>query len=288
MFDVVVLGSANVDFVFRTERLPKVGETVIGEDVAIHPGGKGANQAVAAARMGARTAMVGAVGKDANGDWLLAGLERDGIDISGIERLDVPTGAAGIGVDREGRNQIIVSPGANGRIDPGAIALPTGVSVVLTQHEVPEAAVDRFLELAFQAGVPYRIINPAPARLLTEAERRFANVIVPNESEAALLTENADPAAGLLEQGFEDVILTLGAKGALYAHGETRKKFSAPKVNAVDTTAAGDVFCGALAAFLAEGMAIERAIETAIRAASISVTRAGAQTSIPFRSEIQA
>lgn len=284
---VLVLGSLNVDYVFETERLPRPGETVMGEDLAIHPGGKGANQAVAAARMGARVAMIGAVGKDANGDWLLAGLEKDGIDISGIARVDAATGAAGIGVDHYGRNQIIVSPGANGRIDPDAITLPSGVSVVLTQHEVPEAAVDRFLELASEAGVPYRIVNPAPARMLTEAERRFANVFIPNGPEADFLAKNAvDPAGIFLAEGFEHVILTLGAKGALYAHGEIRKKFKAPKVDAVDTTAAGDVFCGALAAFLAEGMEMELAIKTAIRAASISVTRPGAQSSIPFRSEI--
>lgn len=287
MFDVVVLGSLNVDYVFETERLPRAGQTVMGKDLAIHPGGKGANQAVAAARMGAKTAMIGAVGKDANGDWLLAGLEKDGVDISGIERLDVPTGAAAIAVDSYGRNQIIVSPGANGRIDTDAITMPQGVGAVLTQHEVPEAAVDRFLQLAFEAGVPYRILNPAPARLLTEAEYRFANVFIPNGPEAEFLAKNTvDPGGIFLEDGFEHVILTLGAKGALYAHGELRKKFSAPKVSAVDTTAAGDVFCGALAAFLAEGMEMESAIKTAIRAASISVTRSGAQPSIPYRSEI--
>lgn len=287
MAGVVVLGSLNVDFVFRTARLPEPGETVMGEDLAIFAGGKGANQAVAAARMGASTAMIGAVGDDANGEWMIAGLVREGIDVSQIRRADRPTGAAGIFVGGDGANEIVVSPGANAAVEAESMRIPEGCTVALTQHEVSIEAVDAFLELAERAGVRYRILNPAPARPLTQGEVAHANVIVPNETEAALLTEGAaDPADTLLEMGFEHVIITLGAAGVLYASGGERHEFPAPAVEAVDTTAAGDVFCGALAALLAEGLTMADAIPSAIRAASISVTRLGAQTSAPFRREI--
>lgn len=287
MAGVVVLGSLNVDFVFRTPRLPAPGETVMGEDLAIFAGGKGANQAVAAARMGVPTSMIGAVGDDTNGEWMLAGMVKEGIDVSQIRRVERPTGAAGIFVGGDGANEIVVSPGANAAVDPGSMRIPDDCSVALTQHEVSIEAVDTFLELAERSGVRYRILNPAPARPLTEGEAAYANVIVPNESEAALLTDNAsDPADTLLEMGFEHVIVTLGAAGVLYARQGERKRFEAPKVEAIDTTAAGDVFCGVLAAMLAEGKAMEEAIALAIRAASISVTRPGAQASAPFRREI--
>lgn len=276
-----------MDIVFRTPRLPGPGETVMGEDLARFAGGKGANQAVAAARMGARTAMIGSVGTDSEGDWLVDSLAKEGVDVSRIRRFDAPSGSAGITVDAEGRNQIVVSPGANRR--PWDL-LPAvdSAKVVLTQNEVPLDAVVRFLGTS---KAQWRIWNPAPAVAITGALRADANVLVPNELEAGLLLRNPemdtmDAARTLVFQGFEHVIVTLGERGAVYATKEGLWEFPAPRVDAVDTTAAGDVFCGALAALLAEGMPMVCAIEMAIQAASLSVTRAGAQSSIPYRHEL--
>lgn len=287
--DVVVFGSLNVDLVFRSERLPHPGETLMGEDLLRFAGGKGANQAVASAKMGAKTAMIGSVGSDEGGDWLISGLNQHGVDTSRVRRVEAPTGTAGIVVAADGRNQIIVSPGANRRPWPDPILDPSmRPAVVLTQNEVPMDAVVRFLGYA---NAPWRIWNPAPAVSLTGALKANANVIVPNETEAGLLLRNPslwpeEAARRLAVEGFDHVLVTVGADGVFYATRDSVKRYPAPEVEAVDTTAAGDVFCGALAAFLAAGLPIVESIELAIRAASISVTRLGAQTSVPFRHEV--
>jgi ribokinase len=285
MHDVVVFGSLNVDLVFKTERLPSPGETVMGEDLVRFAGGKGANQAVAAARMGARTAMIGAVGDDADGEWLLESLRGDGVDVSGIVKMDAPTGTAAIVVDEEGRNQIVVSPGAN-----RLALLPASIvaKVVLAQNEVPFEGVKTFFS---RSEARFRIWNPAPAMPILRINDLNANVIVPNELEAGLLFGSLGmtperAAFGLVDDGYEHVIVTLGERGVLYPSVDGMRTIPAPRVNVVDTTAAGDVFCGALAAFLSEGMTMEASIEDAIRAASLSVTRPGAQASIPYRHEL--
>lgn len=285
--DVVVFGSLNVDLVFRTVRLPDPGETVMGEDLSRFAGGKGANQAVASARMGAITAMIGSVGMDADGDWLLEGLVAEGVDVSRVRRVDAPTGAAGIFVDSEGRNQIVVSPGANRRL---WATLDNDISpkVALAQNEVPLDSVVRFLGTTT---APWRIWNPAPAVALTGALKANANVIIPNEIEAGLLLRKpqldpSEAATRLVTEGFEHVIVTVGKDGVIYANADGQIAYPAPEVIAVDTTAAGDVFCGALAAFLAQDYEMKDAIELSIRAASISVTRPGAQASIPSRAEV--
>lgn len=286
--DVLVFGSLNVDLVLRTNRLPKAGETVMGEDLVRYAGGKGANQAVAAARMGASVAMIGAVGKDADGEWLISGLQKEGIDTGLIRRLDAPTGIAAITVDAEGQNQIVVSPGANRRLWESTPWEGLTPKVALTRNEVPPDAAVRFLGVS-QAR--WRIWNPAPAVALTGALRADANVLIPNETEAGLLLRDPhmDPreaGKSLVIQGFEHVIITVGADGVIYTNREGQQSFPAPEVKAVDTTAAGDAFCGAIAALLSEEITVENAIPLAIRAASISVTRTGAQASMPRREEL--
>jgi ribokinase len=288
--DVLVFGSLNADIVFRTKRLPLTGETVMGEDLQRFAGGKGANQAVAAARLGAKTVMIGSVGDDADGEWLVNGLDSEGIDTSRVRRLDAPSGTAAILVDADGNNQIVVSPGANRRLweeNPWDDCHP---KVALTQNEIPLDAAVRFLGTT---SAKWRIWNPAPAVALTGALRADANVLVPNESEAGLLLRHPDmapeeAAKRLSDQGFEHVIITLGAGGALYHDGVELTRFAAPAVKAVDTTAAGDVFCGALAASLSFGRTMSDSITFAVRAASISVTRIGAQASIPNLVDVQA
>jgi len=287
--DVLVFGSLNADLVIRSKRLPEPGETVMGEDLQRFAGGKGANQAVAAARMGAMTAMIGSVGLDSDGDWLVQLLEADAIDCSRIRRLDAPTGTAVIVVDDRGRNQIVVSPGANRRLWETSPWEALSPIVAITQNEVPLDAAIRFLG---SIESPWRIWNPAPAVALTGALRANANVLVPNETEAALLLRDPtlrpdEAAARLAAEGFEHVIVTIGSEGALYHNGEHLRHFKAPQVEAIDTTAAGDAFCGALAAGLAKGQNMPAAIEFAIRSASISVTRFGAQASIPSLEEVE-
>jgi ribokinase len=287
--DVVVLGSANVDFVFKTERLPTPGETVLGDALTLFAGGKGANQAVASAKMGAKTELIACIGTDANGDWLLRQIEKSGVQTSRIRRTQVPTGVASICVDSQGRNMIVVAPGANGSVIPSDALYKADARVVLAQNEVPIATVERLFGNAVELGTKWRIYNPAPALPLTETIKSCANVIVPNETEAAFLTGEDDPVkagSALLDIGFSHAIITRGAEGASYFSLTGNLQIPAPEVEAIDTVAAGDTLCGALAAFLGEGMHIVEALQLAVKAASISVTRVGAQASIPERSEV--
>jgi ribokinase len=292
---VVVVGSLNLDLVVPVARHPRPGETVLGGDIARHPGGKGANQAVAAARLGQTVAMVGRVGDDDAGETLVGALRADGVHVGAV-RVDpgAPTGIALIAVDDAGENAIVVSPGANARVstrDVGdAAGLLASAAVTLVQLEVPVEIVEEAARLA--AGT--LILNPAPAAPLSGELLRRVDVLVPNRSELVALAgggvvsgDEAALAAASLE-GPGAVIVTLGAEGALVVDGTTTVHVPALPVEAVDTTAAGDAFCGALADALVRGADSVEATRWAVRVAAAAVGRAGAQTSLPTRDEVPA
>jgi len=297
---VAVVGSLNMDLVARAPRLPNPGETLAGSAFAQVAGGKGGNQAVAAARLGAHVAMIGRVGADSNGDVLRAGLVAEGIDCGALETsASAPTGVALIIVDDASQNAIVIVAGSNGELTPETIARHEAVlaqaDVVVCQLETPTDAVAAALAAARRLG-KITILNPAPATgALPAAWLALVDYVVPNELEAAMLTglpastpdEAARAALALREAGAHNVLVTLGAQGVCaLLDGAAPVHLPAPRVRAVDTTAAGDTFIGALAARLATGAAALDAIAFALRAASISVTRAGAQPSIPTFAEV--
>ncbi len=299
MTRVVVVGSVNVDLVVSVGRLPRAGETVAGGTFARHGGGKGANQAVAAARLGAKVAIVGAVGADELGEEALAELAGEGIDVDHVTRLEgVPTGVAAIVVDESGENQIAVASGANAQLDAAAVErvlaalLNQGGSdppgVVLLVNEVPEAAVAAGLRAASAAGWLV-VLNPAPAR---PAGADLGGVILtPNADEARELAgeEDAEAAARVLgERTGAAVLVTLGADGALLLDGGEAQRLPAPPVDVVDTTGAGDTVNGALAAELAAGRPLAEAVRFALAAAALSTTAAGARTGMPRRDQVPA
>lgn len=278
---VVVVGSVNVDLVVRLPRLPAPGETVSGGSFARHGGGKGANQAVAAARAGARTAIVGRVGADPDGDAALAELAALGIDVAHVARdADAHTGVALIAVDGEGRNQIAVAPGANRAIGPFPTELvDAGPGCVLLSFEAPDAVLVEAAQAACAAGWTV-VCNPAPPRDLDPALLATGPVLVPNEHEAAALAGTDDPVAAarhLADLSGAPVVVTLGAAGALVLADGAVTRIPAPVVDAVDTTGAGDALCGTLAAGLAAGLGLEAAVRDAVAAASASTTRPGAR-----------
>jgi ribokinase len=280
-FSVCVVGSANLDLVATSSRLPAPGETVLGRDFAEHPGGKGLNQAVAAARAGARTAFVSAVGDDNAGSVLIDVMRHDGIDTAHVARRDgVPTGRALIGVADDGENSIIVVPGANATV--AVDELPRCV-VVLAQLEVPLDTIAHAFRLARDAGVT-TVLNPAPAQSLERSLLELCDVVVPNEHEAELL----GGAANLLDLGAKAVVTTRGSEGALLTTRAGSVPIAPFRVEARDTTAAGDTFCGALCARLAAGDEIGQALRFASAAAAISTTRAGAVPSVPRLAEVLA
>lgn len=278
---VCVVGSANLDLVATAQRLPQPGETVLGTDYAEYPGGKGLNQAVAAARSGAHTAFVGAVGDDAAGHRLLAVLAVDGVDAGRVRCLaDIATGRALIGVGASGENSIIVVPGANALVEIGS--LPTA-QVVLAQLEVPrEAIVDAF-RLARSNGAT-TVLNPAPAVALDAELLSLCDVVIPNEHEAELL----GGVDRLLAHGVRAVVVTLGERGAQLHTADGVTTIAPFTVATIDTTAAGDTFCGAFCARLAIGEPIEAALRFASAAAALSTTRRGAVPSVPYCDEVEA
>jgi ribokinase len=289
---VVVVGSINVDLVVATPRLPRPGETILGGEFARHLGGKGANQAVAAARAGASVTMIGAVGRDADGDESVAALEAEGIDVSRIRRVDARTGVALIAVAPDGENLIVVAPGANALVSTDDASLPnveTG-GVLLVCLEVPMAAVIESVGAARRIGLQL-IVNPAPARELPPEVLAAGLILTPNEDELRALTGEADAdaaVASLLDAGARAVIVTRGAGGALLADGSRRGQFAGRVVDVVDATGAGDAFSGVLAAWLAQGRPLDVATEAANAAAGLSVTRAGARGGMPNRAAIEA
>ncbi len=291
---IVVVGSANTDMVIKVERIPAPGETVIGGEFVMAAGGKGANQAVAAARLGARVTFVARLGADIFGERALAGYEREGIDISFIVRdPDVPSGVALIFVDANGENSIAVASGANAHltvedVERAAQAIATA-DVLLVQLEVPIAAVRRALELARYADVP-TVLNPAPAMTVAPDILSLVDVVTPNEHEIRVVAGEPDmerAIARLLDTGIGDVIVTQGARGVLWAGQHGRQVVPAFPVTAVDTTAAGDAFNGALACALGRGWSVGRAIHYANAAAALTVTRMGAQPSLPTGAEVE-
>ena len=290
---VVVVGSINVDLVVSTPRLPRPGETVLGREFARHLGGKGANQAVAAARAGASVTMIGAVGRDVDGDESMTALAAEGIDVSRIRRVHAPTGIALITVAADGENQIVVAPGANALVSADDASLPeieTGDGVMLACLEVPMAAVLAAVGAARRIGLQ-PILNPAPAQQLPAELLAAGPILTPNEDELLALTGEADAdvaIALLLDAGARAVIVTLAAAGALLADGSRRQRFPAHAVDVVDATGAGDAFSGVLAAWLAKGDPLAIATEAANAAAGLSVTRAGARSGMPSRAAIEA
>lgn len=295
---IVVLGSLNMDLVMRTPRVPVGGETLHGHEFATLPGGKGANQAVACARLGAKVRMIGQVGSDGFGTALRDGLAADGIDVSGVEQVTgCVTGVAMILVEDIDQNRIILAAGANGALTSASVDSHAGVIVgaamLVLQLEVPMPVVVRAVEIAHAAGVPV-LLNPGPAAPLPENLWPQIDMLVPNESEASLLSgievsdvASAFVAARLLRQrGVKRVLVTLGANGVAVIDDGGERHLPADVVKPVDTTAAGDTFIGGLSAGLTEGMSLDDAIALGQRASALCVTRLGAQPSIPYRSEI--
>ena len=280
MGNVVVVGSINVDEVVRVERLPREGETVSGGVFQRHGGGKGANQAVAAARAGASVRMVGCVGADAIGEEALVELQGIGIDAQHVARsTEAATGIALIVVDADGRNQIAVAPGANRLIAMQEEALTGDVGVALLSFETPDAALIEAAARAQQTGWRL-VVNPAPARPVPQAVLDAHPILVPNEHEAEQLTGIPEPerAARVLQaMSGAPVIVTLGAAGALLVDGDMATSIAAVPVDVVDTTGAGDCLCGTLAARIAAGDPLATAVERAVAAASLSTTTPGAR-----------
>ena len=296
---VTVVGSLNMDLVVRAPRIPEPGETIIGGEFRTVPGGKGANQAVAAARLGAQVAMVGRVGGDAFGGLLLDNLAAAGVDHTFVARdAEAATGVALIEVDDAGQNSIVVVSGANMRLAPvdvEAAAAAIGVAdVLLLQLESPLETVTRAAQVAHAQGVTV-ILNPAPARPVPDGLLGLVDVLIPNESETALLTglpvggqeETEAAAAALRRMGVATVILTLGGRGALLAHAGGVELFPAFDVTPVDTTAAGDAFVGGLAVALAEGRPLQEAVRWGNAAGALATMTLGAQPSLPTRQALE-
>ncbi len=285
---IVTVGSANCDLVCRAERLPAPGETILGGQFFQAAGGKGANQAVAAARLGGQVTFVARLGRDDYGDRAIAGYQADGLDTRFIARDDeAPSGVALILVDQTGENSIVVAPGANARLTADDVAAAgdafTGAQVVLCQLEVPLEAVATAVRLGRQAGATV-ILNPAPARPLPRELLAGVDILVPNETEARLLGAEESTLDRL---GVPTVVLTRGARGALLVSGGERLAVAAPLVEAVDTTAAGDAFCGALAVAVAEGRPLAEAVGRACAAGALAATVAGAQPSLPTLAQLE-
>jgi ribokinase len=300
MQNILVIGSSNTDMVIKTERFPIPGETIIGGEFFMFPGGKGANQAVAASRLGGRVTLLCKIGMDVFGSQAVDGFLKENINVDHvITDQQHASGVALIMVNQQGENKIVVASGANAAllekdIEKVLPAILDKADIVLLQLEIPVSTTEFIVQKAFEHGKRV-ILNPAPAQLLSSELFSHLFLITPNETEAALLSgiEVRDEktawkaAAILLERGVQNVIITLGASGALFKNADEQFLLKPPRVTAVDSTAAGDVFNGALAVAIAEGRNWKTAIEFANCAAAISVTRMGAQSSTPFRSEIE-
>ncbi|MFF2961335.1 ribokinase [Streptomyces sp. NPDC057963] len=293
MTGIAVLGSTHMDLVAYTARAPELGETVTGREFRTVPGGKGANQAVAAARAGGEVTMIGAVGDDAYGTLLRFTLEHAGVDTDLLHTAEGPSGTAHIVVDDMGSNSIVVIPGANGTVTalgPGEMAAIAGADLLLLQLELPLSAVAEGARVAHAQGVR-TILTPSPVQPLPAELLDCVDLLIPNEHEAAALTGASDPraAAQILLSQVPAVVLTLGPKGCLYAaRGGEPVLFPAPEVTAVDTTGAGDTFVGTLAVALGERRPVPESLAWASSAAALCVQRPGASASMPYRGEIDA
>ncbi|MFJ8826448.1 ribokinase [Streptomyces sp. NPDC102467] len=298
-YDLLVVGSANADLVVGVERRPAAGETVLGSDLVVHPGGKGANQAVAAARLGARTALLARVGDDGHGTLLRESMESAGVDTSGVLVGGAPTGVALITVDPSGDNSIVVSPGANGRLTPDDVRaageLFAGAKVVSTLLEIP---LETVAEVARSVADGARLVlNPSPPAPLPDEVLAVCDPLIVNEHEARVVlgaeTEGGpgdwdDWARALLALGPRSVVITLGSEGALVADASGSSRVASVKVEAVDTTGAGDAFTAALAWKLGTGASLADAAAYAARVGAAAVTKEGAQASYPTADEVAA
>ena len=295
---IIVVGSINTDMVIGANKLPKPGETLIGHKFFMNPGGKGANQAVAAARMGGEVAMIANLGVDVFGDSAIAKLKEEGVNCEGITRdPDRPSGVAIINVDDTGENQIVVAPGANATLDTDLVStaldrIPPS-SIVLLQLEIPIESVVKAVEVCQQKGCRI-ILDPAPAQVLPESVYKGTYLLTPNRNEAELLSgilisdrgSVTCAAEKLLMSGVTNVAITLGSQGVFFANAENKQFLEATSVSAVDTTAAGDCFNGAVAAKLSQGCSLVEGIKSGILASSICVTRHGAQDAMPYFNEV--
>jgi ribokinase len=297
MNKILVIGSSNTDMVVKTDELPLPGETKLGGTFFMNAGGKGANQAVAAARLGGHVTLLTKLGNDIFGKQTLEGLKKENINTNYVSfDENNPSGIALIIVNAAGENCIVVAPGANAHLlaaDIEKVEQPRDAAVILLQLEIPSDTINYVAKLA-KVNKQKIILNPAPAQSLDDELLNGLYLITPNETEALDLTgiqvkdENSASAAAevLLKRGVENVIITLGRGGAFFQNARSRIKVSAPVVKPLDTTAAGDTFNGAITVAITENMEWGKAMEFAVKAASISVTRMGAQSSIPYRNEI--
>lgn len=296
MTDVLIIGSLNADLVVRAPRFPQPGETISGDDLQIIPGGKGANQAVAASRQGANVAMLGRVGSDSFGPFLLDSLKSNQVDVTHVQVDDSATGTATIIVDGNGQNSIVLSAGANGKVSPADVDSASALTpkLILLQLEIPIPTVLYAAQRARQNGSQV-ILNPAPAKPLPDELISLADFIIPNETELSLLTgmevkdvPSAEQAARvLLGHGAKHVIVTLGSKGALLVSGTQVKQVDTYKVDVVDTTAAGDAFIGGFASALLRGLELEEAVKHANACGALATTKFGAQPSLPTQDDVE-
>jgi ribokinase len=295
---IVVVGSSNTDMIVKLDRIPKPGETRLGGEFMTAAGGKGANQAVAAARAGGAVTLVARVGQDMFGERALSGLAKNGVNVDYVQCDKCSSGVALIFVGEDGENSIAVASGANAKLSPADVRKAkrafADAGIVMMQLESPLETVQAAADLAAARGIPV-ILNPAPAQPLPEKLLKKVSILTPNEIEAELLTgikvnseASCARAADILRrQGVETVVITLGASGAYIAAAAGKQRVSGFRMKAVDTTAAGDVFNGALAVALAEGLPLIHAVRFANAAGALSVTRMGAQPSAPTRREIE-
>jgi ribokinase len=295
MSEILVVGSLNADLVVRAPHFPQPGETISGDDLQVIPGGKGANQAVAVARLGANVSMLGRVGKDNFGDFLLNNLKANNVDSRLVQRDDASTGTATIIVDAKGQNSIVLSPGANGKVSTADVESASFLNhnLLLLQLEIPTLTVLRAAQRAKEHNLRV-ILNPAPAKEIPDELISLADFIIPNETELSLLTGmgvNDIPSAEkatrvLLQRGAKHVILTLGSKGALIVDKETSKQVNTFKVDVVDTTAAGDAFIGGFAVSL-ESDSLLSAVRYGCACGALATTKFGAQPSLPTKAEVE-
>ena len=296
---IVVVGSSNMDLVVKSPRIPALGETILGGDFLMVPGGKGANQAVAAAKLGAEVCFVARLGDDLFGRRSLENFKRENVGTDHVTLTpDVPSGVALITVDAAGNNAIVVAPGANGKLSGADVerarAEIGSAGAVVAQLEVPIETVECAARLAQEANVPF-VLDPAPAQKLRPDLLRQTSVLTPNETEAQILTgmEVADEASArlaaerLLDDGVKAVVVTMGVKGYLLADGSGMEFVTAIPVRAVDATAAGDAFTGSLAVAMAQGQTLREAALFARKVAALSVATMGAQPSMPTRGQVE-
>ncbi|EIV99393.1 ribokinase [Thermoanaerobacter thermohydrosulfuricus] len=290
---IVIIGSINRDYTAQVKKLPEKGETVIASSYKISIGGKGANQAVAAKRLGAQVYMIGAVGNSDGGRDIIKKLESEGIDVSGVLFTEEVTGNAMITIDELGFNTIVVYPGANAKLDSSWIERHSKIieeaDFVILQLEIPLETVETAVKLSKKYNVKV-ILNPAPAKEIPDEVYKYIDIITPNEVELTQLTGTTDIKDGanmLIEKGVSEVIVTLGEKGSYYTNGQEEIFSEAVPVNTIDSTAAGDSFNAAIAVALCENMNIKSALNFANIVGALTTTKMGAQDSLPYRDEVE-